>query len=595
MSFAKGAEVWVFYRMNKRCQPSRKYLAVLDPRHGAYRPRQGLSDGWIPARVAADPEQGRRTGEVCVEYRWPHFFTMRGHLVDSKETWTEWYRLADVRKADEVCHSPPRPLIDMTPGSQPALAIIAFRWGGLNEIVPPEQWGETGSSVSDLFLQSFLDIAVVPKLGNNYEVWTVYIEDKTDMIKLAGSAHLIFGANHPVRRAKRTVGMYFLYPTSFEENCVPTMETGEDHGAALVHQKSLFALMQAMEMTGVTTRFPHPSGFYELLASKRWTYYLSTSPQYRVPPTVSLPRMLIEQDMAHAAERGLASLDLVKRQQHILRGEPPPETRITKGVAKLSFSWEALDVKFWERREGLELALQALTQSIEISGELTGQPHDCEGIILQEYMPHDLELRVYVVDGVIEGLIYTKFCKIKENLEFGDFKQLFSRTDAAKQWCGGDQAALDDGEQQCRELTALWITWCQGQLCEMPPAIRFDYFVGRVPGSAGKASVWTLEICELGFSMLGDKKLPAKVFGAMLRSCLSGTGDDTAALRSGSEEVSAPRPNGTLSASQKKRRRKKAGGKAGEAADADADDGNLDGNLDGDGDGEAAAGEAPAS
>merc|ERR1712218_166166 len=57
----------------------------------------------------------------------------------------------------------------------------------------------------------------------------------------------------------------------------------------------------------------------------------------------------------------------------------------------------------------------------------------------------------------------------------------------------------------------------EAQICETPPAIRFDYFVGR-SGQAGQANVWTLEICELGFSMLGAKQLPFKVFAAMLRS-----------------------------------------------------------------------------
>lgn len=362
------------------------------------------------------------------------------------------------------------------------------------------------------------------------------------------------------------VGMYFLYPTGFEENCIPTMETGEDHGAALVDQKSLFKVMQAMERTGVQTRFPHPSGFYELLASKRWTYHLSLVPHFRVPPTVAVPRMLIEQSADNAAERALATLELCRRTQAALRGEQLPPAKVQKGVAKLSFSWEALDVKFWERQEGLKDALHQLTQTIEISGELTGQPHDVESIIVQEYCPHDLELRVYTVEGVVEGLIYTKFCKIKDNNEFGEFKQLFSRTEAARQWVGGDLAALEDGERQCRELTNHWLHWCQMQLSEMPPAVRFDYFVGR-SGVSGKATVWTLEICELGFSMLGDKKLPQKVFNAMLKSCLAGN---------------LPEDGLLLSASQKKRRRKKAGkpdqgdadapGEAGE----DGDDGDAE-------------------
>lgn len=442
--------------------------------------------------------------------------------------------------------------------------MLAFRWGGRNEIVAPEQWGETGSSVSDLFLDSFVDMAVVPQLGTSYEVWTVYVEDSTDLVKLADTVHLIFGQHHPARRAKRTVGMFFLYPTGFEENCVPNHETGEDHGAAMVDQKSLFRLMKSCERAGIPTRFPHPSNFYHQLTSKNWTHLMSVVPHLRVPPTVAVPRMLVERSCKDAAEKGLASLRSLKRHQAELRGELPGG-EITKGVAKLSYSWEALDVKFWEGQGGLEEALHSLTQFIEISQEYTGQPHDCESIIVQEYCEHDLELRQYVVDGVIESQIFTKFCSIKENREFGDFKQFFSKSDAAKAWVGGDHAALDDGERQCRELTNHWLAWAQAQLCEMPPAIRFDYFVGRSKAARGKAVVWTLEICELGFSMLGESKLPAKVFQAMLQSCLdkecpqadSATDEDPETSKTGAEgpATSNGAPNAAVPNRSRKKRR----------------------------------------
>jgi len=250
----------------------------------------------------------------------------------------------------------------------------------------------------------------------------------------------------------------------------------------------------------------------------------------------------------------LASLSALRRHQAQLRGEPPPEGEIKKGVAKLSYSWEALDVKFWEGQRGLEEALHSLTQFIEISQEYTGQPHDCESIIVQEFCEHDLELRIYVVDGAVESQIFTKFCKIKENREFGDFKQLFSKSEAAKAWMGGDHAALDDGERQCRELTNHWLAWAQAQLCEMPPAIRFDYFVGRSKAARGKAVVWTLEICELGFSMLGESKLPKKVFQAMLQSCLEGCQADSATDEAEEGQASS---NGAPGAAVPKRSRRR--------------------------------------
>jgi hypothetical protein len=367
-------------------------------------------------------------------------------------------------------------------------------------------------------------------MGTNYEVWIVYIEDHSDMLKIADTAHLVLGANHPARRAKKTCAMYFLYPTAFEESCIPTEQTGGDGGAGLIDQKSFFQMMKAVERAGVPTRFPHCSGLYELLASKRWTYMLSLTPHLRVPPTVAVPRSLIEMEgglskaeggCATAASAAMAALLETKRQQAILRGEDASNVEITKGVAKLGFSWEALDVKFWKGQDGLQQSLFDLTQVIEISDEFTAQPHDLESLIVQEYMTHDYELRIYVVEGKVEGSIYTKFCSIKQNQEFGDFHQLFRKEEAAKQWMGNDMTACEDGERQCLQLTEHWLAWLRTQACDLPPAIRFDYFVGR-GDQAGKAVVWTLEICELGFSMLAHKELPQKVFDAMLRSCMDG-------------------------------------------------------------------------
>ena len=71
-----------------------------------------------------------------------------------------------------------------------------------------------------------------------------------------------------------------------------------------------------------------------------------------------------------AAAHALASLNVVKRQQAKLSNSPLPTTDINRGVAKLGFSWEALDVKYWEGESGLESALHQLTQAIEISGKL---------------------------------------------------------------------------------------------------------------------------------------------------------------------------------------------------------------------------------
>eukprot|EP00438_Fugacium_kawagutii_P015416 Skav221548 [mRNA] locus=scaffold1376:26409:42408:- [translate_table: standard] len=493
-NFKAGEDVFVFYRMTKRCRPDRKYLAVLDPRHGAYRPRCGISDGWVPARVVADQNEKDHYGDVKVEYTWPFFFTQRGHMADGCSGWTEWFPAHYVRRDENPKHQ---------------------RLGATRpKLVPGLSDGRRiGSSVSDIFIDSYCD-HFQQHISTDYEaahgcptcvreellkckkmqhVWTVYIEDKSDMDKLADTAHLLFSCHHPLRRADKVCAMYHLYPTGFEEHCVPTSETGGDGGAALVDQKAFFRMMQAVERAGIPSRFPHDSGLYELLASKRWTYYMALETWHILARTLGRSKK--------AAFSAYKALTAVRRKQQALRGEPSPS----------------------------HLA------AIEISDELTGQPHDLENLIVQEFVDHDLELRLYVVDGEarwghggdgIETTIYTKFCKIKPNNEFGDFKAWEAFTDAeAAQWIGGDLAALQDGERQCRrvghgEITAHWMEWVNAQTCQTPPGIRFDYFVGRT-SEPGKAVVRTLEICELGFSMLGKKAgLPKKVFSAMLRACL---------------------------------------------------------------------------
>eukprot|EP00929_Paragymnodinium_shiwhaense_P099318 TRINITY_DN6092_c0_g1_i3.p1 TRINITY_DN6092_c0_g1~~TRINITY_DN6092_c0_g1_i3.p1 ORF type:complete len:544 (-),score=130.05 TRINITY_DN6092_c0_g1_i3:61-1692(-) len=511
--YKKGDEVFVFYRMDKRCSSTRKYVAVLDARQGAYRPRSGMADGWVPARVTADQ---RDDGMVEIEYLWPHFYTKTGRIAAAQEGWTEAFTLNEVRRA---VGGPADGSQLLLPNSEPELAIIAFRWGGLVNISHSEQWGHTGTSASDTFFEKFLDHVVKSKVGTNYEVWTVYIEDHSDMSKIADMAHIMFGAQHPSRRAKRTCGMYFLYPTAFQEGCIPTMETGCDKGAALIEQKSFWNMQRAVERAGIPSRFPHYSHLYEQFASKRWTAQLTLTPHLRVPPTVAVPRMLTEHNASDAAAKAKKALEAVKRKQAVLRGEDPSKVTIEKGVAKLSFSWEALDVKYWEKEDGLKTALFQLGQVIEISDELTAQPHDCEAILVQEYIPHDLELRIYTVNGQVGGCIYTKFLSIKDNKEFGEFKQKFDQQEAADSWFDGDLKSLQDGERQCRELTQHWLDWIEAQSCETPAAVRFDFFIKRTD-TPGKSAVWTLEICELGFSMLGHKELPDKVFGAMLDKCL---------------------------------------------------------------------------
>lgn len=189
-----------------------------------------------------------------------------------------------------------------------------------------------------------------------------------------------------------------------------------------------------------------------------------------------------------------------------------------EGVAKLGFSWEALDVKHFKGKDALAKAFKVTNEAEYIDGNLCGQAHRASHIILQEYVTHDLELRAYVVEGVVEEMHYTRFERIDDAQCFKDFKEE-SRDGCLRDWFRGDEKALSHAEEQCQELVPIWMAWLRAQTCETPPAVRFDFFVRRQP-KGGSCQVWTAEICEVGFSMFESKALPSKVFKALARALL---------------------------------------------------------------------------
>jgi hypothetical protein len=71
--------------------------------------------------------------------------------------------------------------------------------------------------------------------------------------------------------------------------------------------------------------------------------------------------------------------------------------------------------------------------------------------------------------------------------------------------------------------------------------VRIDVLVKRV--GPAEAEVFTLELTELGFSMLGVNTLPPIVFGALLASCFEDTGatdEEARRLKEGSERLGKP-------------------------------------------------------
>lgn len=85
-----------------------------------------------------------------------------------------------------------------------------------------------------------------------------------------------------------------------------------------------------------------------------------------------------------------------------------------------------------------------------------------------------------------------------------------------------DDEAMVQAERKAAKLVREWLTWFRTQSVEALPGVRMDILIKRT--GPGAAEVYTLELTELGFSMLGVDTLPPLVFGALLTSCFDDTG-----------------------------------------------------------------------
>merc|ERR1712196_756647 len=96
---------------------------------------------------------------------------------------------------------------------------------------------------------------------------------------------------------------------------------------------------------------------------------------------------------------------------------------VSRGVAKLGFSWEALDVKHWAGDSGLVNAIEMLHAQEYIDSRRVGQSHRAPLCLVQEFVVHDFEMRMYVVEGAVEHITYTKFNRIDDAQAFKDFQE----------------------------------------------------------------------------------------------------------------------------------------------------------------------------
>jgi len=498
-SLCAGEMVDVFHRY---CQDPNGYFMVQHATAGILHPSVGKTDGWTTARVSEtwdvnyyDPNDYK----TWVEIQWCHptWYNRRGHKLDVKTPSMITQRVMPEQIRQQGKHSEAQ--------KPPRLSLFHVRWGGEQTVNPVTEgaggWGATGSNPSDNYINTWED-TVFYALGPNYEVISAFIQNSEELTKLAPAIL------RQLLRGQHTAGCYFLWPISFQD--------GHEF-PAYVQKDKLLELMVQMEAAGVHTRFPHQSHLYKVFASKEWTAQTCLNPLLQVPLTTMVPRHSFASDPAKAAVNAVAALNNLAEARSAWNAklsQPPKPKQISRGVAKLGWSWEAMDVTAWKSNKELEDALSQLGQQ---PGSLVDQ------VFVQEWVDFDVEMRHFMVEVDLNDkqtwkpshIVYTVF-KSKDDGSFRNFDKM-DRKNCLVNCFENDEAALADAESQALDLIMMWCQWLQGQTHETPTVVRFDIMAKRL--GPGKAAVTTGELTELGGCFLGWPNGAQVVFNAVLRSC----------------------------------------------------------------------------
>jgi hypothetical protein len=174
------------------------------------------------------------------------------------------------------------------------------------------------------------------------------------------------------------------------------------------------------------------------------------------------------------------------------------------GVTKLGYSWEAMDVRTFKNANVLS------QQMVDLFFQNGCQ---VDSVLVQERVPNSFEIRFITVKDQIRHTVYTHFGSVSQDGLFRDFERTQERREAAQRWFNKDEEGIEKAEKIARECIAHWQLWFLTEIERTPPAIRFDFIVGR--NKSGDLTVYLGELCELGFSIMGMRNAEHEIFPAI--------------------------------------------------------------------------------
>jgi hypothetical protein len=469
-----GTKLWAFYRMQgypkENCS-----IALPDAYHGLAFPPMGWSDRWFEAIVVQDFEKFRYL--YTDKTTWPRVeFQHRCWYDRETQKVTFWPITEHVHIVDILLNGPP---------PVPAASLFVLRPADGDDVNEWDEnsWGHTGSSVSDTYIHNIFANGVHAQLGPDYEVMTTFIRNSGEMDKISEQyIRSAFSGRH-------LGSMMFGWVCAFEDDPVPNCAAG------FLNSDKFFNLQRRLEAIGIHSRFPHPSHFHRTIIAKDLYANLCLNSKLRLPKCVKINRASARTDPTGAARKAIHNLESLMNGRSL---------GTLGGVTKLGYSWEAMDVRTFNGVEGL---------SSQISDLFFQNGCYVESVLVQERVPNSFEFRFFVVNGEVRNIIYTHFGSVSSEGLFRDFERTELRNEAAQKWFRGDIEGIEKAEAIARECVKHWQQWFLTEIEEQPPAIRFDFIIGKSP--AGQVVVHLGELCELGFSIMNVKNAEHEIFPAI--------------------------------------------------------------------------------